>query len=181
MKNNCKFLMICLISSILTGVFGCKRAPVSQNQDVKNEDFVGLANPVKESSKEDILTTTGLTFNVPEDAKNVRYSIISGSLAQADFLWNDAECTVRAKLSSELELKDISGFYYDWQKSSVVKVGYNNATLKLYNSEEGTLGICIWWDAVPGIMYSVSMKQNATEKSLENLANLVYVQMQGNS
>ncbi len=176
MKKINAILLLCVFSSIVMSVSGCKRAKVSSE---KQENLDGVPNPVKESSADEISTSLGFYFNVPADAKDVSYSIISGSLAQAMFSWNDSDCVVRAKMSSELEPKDISGFYYNWQETSFVKVGYNDATVKLFNSDSESVGICIWLDVVPGIEYSVSIKSNASKEKLAELSNLVYAPMQG--
>ncbi|GEM_PF-1688065 len=142
---------------------------------------IGMPNPVQESTAEEILKKIGVSFAVPDGAEKVHYSVISDSLAQMDFLWNRTECTARAEPSGETSLKDISGFYYNWKNSADVKVGYNNAKANWTKDENGnSVGICIWWDTAPGIMYSVSMRKNADAKNLEKLANAVYVQMQGN-
>ena len=42
-------------------------------------------------------------------------------------------------------------------------------------------GIVIWQDIVPGLTYSVSMKQNATLENLFILANAVFIPLQGDS
>lgn len=150
-------------------------------QPENSELVIGMPNPVHESTAEEILNKIGVTFAIPKGAKNIHYSVIADSLTQMDFLWNKAECTVRAEPSGETSLKDISGFYYNWKNSADVKVGYNEAKAKWTKDENrNSVGICIWWDAAPGIMYSVSMKNNANAKKLEKLANTVYVPQQGN-
>lgn len=158
------------------GFSGCKRVKVSADNQ---ENLVGMPNPVKESSAEEILSSLGFIFNVPADAKDVSYSIISGTLAQAMFFWGDSDCVVRAEMTSALEPKDISGCYYDWQETSSAKIGYNDAAVKMFTSDSASVGICIWVDKVPGIEYSVSMSPKATKEKLAELANLVFVPMQG--
>ncbi len=144
------------------------------------EESTQIANPIQESSAEEILQKIGVEFELPEGAEDISYSIISGQTAQMDFIWNGAKCCARIEPSLALELQDISGFYFDWKNESVCKVSYNEAQVKWTTDENGdTLGICIWWDAVPGLMYSVSMKSNANEENLSALANAIYIQMQG--
>lgn len=179
-------LKIMLISSIIMSFVGCDKKSVGKNslasKDKLNKNqpvVIGMPNPVHESTAEEILRKVGVSFAIPEGAENVHYSVIGDSLAQMDFVWNKAECTARAELSNELSLKDISGFYYDWKNSADVKIGYNNAKAKWTKDENGnSVGICIWWDGVPGIMYSVSMKNNADAENLKKLADAVYIQMQ---
>lgn len=186
--NILSVLKIVLVSSIIMSFIGCGKKSVIKDSAVSgarlNENrpvVIGMPNPIRESTAEDILNTLGVTFAVPEGAENVQYSVIGDSLAQMDFVWNNAECTARAEPSGETSLKDISGFYYNWKNSAELKVGYNEAKANWTNDENGnSVGICIWWDAAPGIMYSVSMKSNANAENLKKLANAVYVQMQEN-
>ncbi len=142
---------------------------------------VEMPNPIVESSFEEIQQKLGITFGIPKDAENIYYSIIAGNLAQADFNWQEAECTARVKASTSTELEDISGYYYKWDKEVELPVGYNSATARWSVIDGQTVGICIWQDIVPGLTYSVSMKQNATLENLFILANAVFIPLQGDS
>ena len=145
------------------------------------EDVVLLPNPIEKSSLDGIMQTLGVKFSVPTDATNIEYSIISKKIGQANFVWNGVECCARIQPSNEIELYDISGFYYQWENESTCKVGYNQAQVKWTKTDSGEIpGICIWLDFVPGITYSVSMKDKADSEKLCELANLVYMQLQGN-
>lgn len=136
---------------------------------------VGLQNPIHESSAEEITEQLKVNFAVPDGAKDVRYSIIAGNLAQMDFIWNDAECTARIERNTETE--DISGFYYNWSNETPCNVGENTATLKWQITEIGeVVGICIWQNRASNLTYSVSMKKNADSEKLAALANAVYVE-----
>lgn len=142
---------------------------------------VEMPNPIVESSFEEIQEKLGITFGIPKDAENIYYSIIAGNLAQVDFTWQEAECTARIKPSTSTELEDISGFYYKWEKEVELPVGYNSATARWFEADGEITGIVIWQDIVPGLTYSVSMKQNATLENLFILANAVYIPVQGDS
>ena len=135
---------------------------------------VGLPNPIHESSAEEIAERLKVKFAVPDGAKDVRYSIIAGNLAQMDFIWNKAECT--ARIEQNAETKDISGFYYNWSNETPCNVGENTATVKWQITEIGeVVGICIWQNKASNLTYSVSMKKNADSEKLAALANAVYV------
>jgi len=142
---------------------------------------VEMPNPIVESSSEEILQKLGITFGIPKDAENIYYSIIAGELAQMDFIWQEAECTSRIKASTTTELEDISGYYFEWDKEVELPVGYNSAKARWSVIDGQTVGICIWQDIVPGLTYSVSMKQNATLENLFILANAVYIPVQGDN
>ena len=142
---------------------------------------VEMPNPIVESSFEEIQQKLGITLGIPKDAENIYYSIIAGNLAQADFTWQGADCTARIKPSTSTELEDISGYYYEWDNELEIPVGYNSATARWSVIEDQTIGIVIWQDIVPGLIYSVSMKQNATLENLFILANAVFIPLQGDS
>ena len=136
---------------------------------------VGLPNPVQKSTAEDIAKELNVKFAVPDDAKNIRYSIIAGKLAQMDFIWNEAECTARIKRDAESE--DISGFYYNWSNETPCTVGENAGIAKWQITEVGeVVGICLWQNKTSNLTYSVSMKKNADSEKLAALANAVYVE-----
>lgn len=135
---------------------------------------IGLPNPVQESTAEDIAKELNVKFAVPDDAKNIRYSIVSGNLAQMDFILNEAECTARIKRDAELE--DISGFYYNWPNETPCTVGANAGIVKWQITEVGeVVGICLWQNKASNLTYSVSMKKNADSEKLIVLANAVYI------
>lgn len=134
---------------------------------------IGLPNPVQESTAEDIAKELNVKFAVPDGAKNIRYSIIAGNLAQMDFIWNEAECTARIKRDAELE--DISGFYYNWSNKVPCTVGENAGIAKWQITEVGeVVGICLWQNKASNLTYSVSMKKNADSEKLIVLANDIY-------
>lgn len=135
---------------------------------------VGMPNPVQESTAEDIAKELNVKFAVPDGAKNIRYSIIAGNLAQMDFIWNEAECTARIKRDAESE--DISGFYYNWSNETPCTVGANAGIAKWQITEVGeVVGICLWQNKASNLTYSVSMKKNADSEKLIALANAVYI------
>ncbi|MBR0318987.1 MAG: hypothetical protein IJQ86_06830 [Spirochaetia bacterium] len=142
---------------------------------------VEMPNPIVESSFEEIQQKLGITFGIPKDAENIYYSIISDKVAQADFIWQETECTARIKPSTSTELEDISGYYYEWDNELEIPVGYNSATARWSVIEDQTIGIVIWQDIVPGLTYCVSMRNNATLENLFILANAVFIPLQGDS
>lgn len=135
---------------------------------------MGFPNPIHESSAEEITEQLNVKFAVPDGAKNIRYSIIAGNLAQMDFIWNEAECTARIKRDAESQ--DISGFYYNWSNETPCTVGENAGIAKWQITEVGeVVGICLWQNKTSNLTYSVSMKKNADSEKLIALANAVYI------
>ena len=161
-----------LISIFLMILASCSGK--NKTADKAGKQTVGLPNPIHESSAEEIAEQLSVKFAVPNGAKDVRYSIIAGNLAQMDFIWNDAECTARIEHNAKSE--DISGFYYNWSNETPCNVGENTATVKWQITEIGeVVGICIWQNNDSNLTYSVSMKKNADSEKLAALANAVYV------
>ena len=170
MKMKKSLLLVSIFMIMLTG---CSSKNKAVNQKAGNKMTVGLSNPIQESSASEILERLNVKFAVPGGAKDVRYSIIAGNLAQMDFIWNESECTARIECDAESE--DISGFNYDWMNESPCTVYENPASAKWQITETGdVVGICLWQDKASNLTYSVSMKKNADSEKLAALANAVY-------
>lgn len=160
-----------LISIFMIMIVSCSGKKPAVNADANKT--VGLPNPVQESTAEEITNRLNVKFAVPDNAKNIRYSIIAGNLAQMDFIWNEAECTARIKRNAESE--DISGFYYNWSNETPCTVGENAGIVKWQITEVGeAVGICLWQNKASNLTYSVSMKKNADCEKLIALANDIY-------
>lgn len=82
-----------LISIFMIILVSCSGKKTAVNTTANKT--IGLPNPVQESTAEDIAKELNVKFAVPDGAKNIRYSIIAGNLAQMDFIWNEAECAAR--------------------------------------------------------------------------------------
>lgn len=161
-----------LISIFMIILVSCSGKKTAVNTTANKT--IGLPNPVQESTAEDIAKELNVKFAVPDGAKNIRYSIIAGNLAQMDFIWNEAECAARIQRAAETE--DISGFYYNWSNKVPCTVGENAGIAKWQITEVGeVVGICLWQNKASNLTYSVSMKKNADSEKLIALANAVYI------
>ena len=161
-----------LISIFMIMLISCSEKKSAVNAAANKTG--SLPNPVQESTAEDIAKELNVKFAVPDGAKNIRYSIIAGNLAQMDFIWNEAECTARIK--PDAESQDISGFYYNWSNETPCTVGENAGIAKWQITEVGeVVGICLWQNKTSNLTYSVSMKKNADSEKLIALANAVYI------
>ena len=116
---------------------------------------VGMANPWVETDAEGVMQAVGVSFGVPEGAENVVYRVLeSESLAEMEFTWYGMDYTARIKPAGAFE--DISGMYYEWEQDMDVTVG-NCEGVEYRAEDEGmTFDVCLWYDVVPGLMYSVS-------------------------
>lgn len=142
---------IVLLISVVCLVAGCDRPG-------KSSRAVGLPNPVRECSAQEVLEKTGFKFNIPQGGEDVHYSVIGGTLAQMNFVWSGCDCIARAKATGSVELEDISGYYYNWEKITEETVGWCKAQAKYLTTEMGNvIAVCNWIDVVPGVVYSFSM------------------------
>jgi hypothetical protein len=162
--NMKKVFALLLISAMIFPLTGC----------VRNSGSADMVNPVHKSSADEILQTLGITMNLPEDAEDAKYSIIDVNegepIAQAQFKLDGLSYTYRIRSSPEME--DISGAYYDWESVKNIEVYYCEGEL-CYN--EGREGVCLWYDAATGLMYSLFTDTGATEETLLALANDLFV------
>ena len=151
---------------------------ISACRQEKAAESVGVVNPLKSSSAEEILTL-GYQFHLPESAENVNYSIInisdSEKIAQVSFVVDHAEYNHRMIAANEMT--DISGVYLQVADSDT-EVEYCPA--KIAVGEDGS-GKIYWYDVVPGLLYSLSMKEGASEELLLTMAEEIFVSAQGNA
>ena len=162
-----KILGFLLSLIMVCTLFGCTKT-------TEQTSSVQLPNPIHDSTAEDILKTLGITMKIPGDAQNTSYSIIElaneSSIAQAKFSRSDVDYTYRIRPAKAFE--DISGAYYDWTSKKNIEVSYCSGEVRFI---EGKQGICLWYDAVPGLMYCIYAESGASEKSLLTLANELFI------
>ncbi|MBR0463051.1 MAG: hypothetical protein IJJ23_01520 [Clostridia bacterium] len=162
----------------------------------KNESgFVGyafdgaeLANPWEEMTAEELTQASGLSFGVPEGAENVVYSYLrEENLAQMAFTMGRVELCARVQPAVPGEdgaWPDISGLYYDWDFVDEDTVGSCDASVSIVQTgEESWVELCQWYDAAPGLMYSLSARfdHDPDGFDLGAVANMVYVPVQGDN
>ncbi|MDW7660780.1 MAG: InlB B-repeat-containing protein [Bacillota bacterium] len=131
-----------------------------------------------ESTETEILESLGIAFHIPEDALNVSYLIVDSSnenypIAQVTF--TRSGIVYKHRIQPTLIFKDISGTDYMWTIFKNVSVSYCSGELR-YN--DGQKGLCLWYDSVPGLMYSLFMSEGASEELLSSLANELFVPVQ---
>jgi hypothetical protein len=153
-------IYICLLS-------GCQTK-------AEKEPTPEVVNPLQESSDKEIIDTLGMNLNVPEDAQNISYFIIEiaevNSTAQAMFTRDIVDYTYRIRSTTEFE--DISGAYYEWETIKEIEISYCSGEVRF---NEGKEGICLWYDTVPGLMYSIYATSGASEEGLLSIAYELYV------
>ena len=162
-----KFIVI--LSLILILMFGT----------VSFAEMAGMPNPMVETDKEGILEAIGIDFNLPEDAEDVRYFLIDGKLAEAQFtLGRTAFCF---RVTPAAEFTDISGLYCEWTIEDPCTVGEHcEGVCRRLIGENETTDLCLWFDVAPGIMYSLTaVAPDLDGFDIEAVAEQIYLPMQG--
>ena len=156
----------------------------SEQEDVGfvgSEKMTGIANPWEETDEAGFLEATGLSLAVPEGAEDVLYLVMpSEGLGEMQFFLNGLKYSARIKAAAEFE--DISGLYYDWTGEEDCKVSYCEG--KVLTAQDGgeTVSACMWFDVVPGVMYSLSTTaEDAEAAQIQTVAEAVFEPMQGDA
>ena len=149
-------------------------------------ETVDIANPWEDMTAEGLMAEAGLAFGVPEGAEDIIYRYLrSEGLAEMQFTWENGEYCARIQPASlqEGELMNISGIYYSWEHEEPVYVGYCKGTIGVAQTgSEDWVELCLWYDAAPGLMYSLSVCATDVDGlDLTALAEQVYLPMQGDA
>ena len=124
-----------------------------------------------------ILRSTGLDVTVaPEAAQEITYNafLLDGlTVAETTFELDGIRFSYRMAATAELleDFTDISGMEGPFERISAGEVAWCRAKI---NYTQGGQGRIIWFDVVPGILYSMSMDRNASDEVLLELANELF-------
>ena len=128
-----------------------------------------------------ILRATGLNVAVaPADARNITYNafLLEGlTVAETTFELDGITYAYRMAATMELgeDFADISGIDSPFAESIEDRVLWCRAKLRF---DRGGRGKVVWFDVVPGILYSLSMDDGASEAALLDLATELFVPAQ---
>lgn len=139
------------------------------------EPMADMPNPMREATEDEINEYLGTTVHLPEGATDVMYFVYEfGDLdsVEVQFSVDGASCVFSAQHTDALV--DVSGMYIDFAVTEEgVKVGENEATIKLNEDAEG---ICIWFDAANGTSNSLTMLEGASVEKLTDMANALFAE-----
>ena len=141
---------------------------------------MGLSNPWTEMSQDELWQVSGLRLGVPEGAENVVCRWLeSEGLAEVQFTLDGDEYCARVQPGDEL--MNISGMYFAWENEEEIAVGPCSGTIgQAQTGSEEWVELCQWYDAAPGLMYSLSVYTIEPDGlDLTAVAEMVYVPMQG--
>ena len=139
---------------------------------------VGVANPWTDTTREGMMEGIGLTLGVPEGATDVEWRMMTDrQMGEVDFTWDGMAYTARVMPAEAFE--DISGLYYEWDQEDACAVGRCEGVARRAHAEGETVDVCLWYDALTGLMYSVSAAAPDLDGfDIRAAAEQVYVPMQ---
>lgn len=129
-----------------------------------------------------IVETLGYDMAVaPEGAENVVYNAfeLEGlAVGETTFSLNGVSCSFRTAATGavEEEFADISGVDLDFQNQAAGEVLWCPARLYF---DEGGAGKIVWFDVVPGLLYSLSVDRDASGQGLLDMAEQLFTPAQG--
>ena len=124
-----------------------------------------------------ILKTTGLNVTVaPEHAKNITYNaFLLNQLTVAETTFQIGGTTYAYRMAGTNELledfEDISGLEGPFEKIAAGNISWCKAKISLNQDGQGKI---IWFDLVPGILYSLTMDKDASKEALLDMANMLF-------
>ena len=131
-----------------------------------------------------ILRATGLDVTVaPENAEDITYNafLLDGlTLAETTFRIDGITYAYRMAGTTELldNFTDISGLEGPFDQIAAGEVYWCRAKLSFDNGGQGKI---LWFDLVPGILYSMTMDSGASVEALEEMANNLFEPAQDNN
>ena len=174
----------------------------------EEEPDAGLPNPVTECTQEELLEVTGFDLAAPADAENVAYSYIAvegeETIAQLIFTVDGKEYCYRAQPTAITSMfgsvredenasadsltealqnavgigAALAGLNYEWEGMATVDVSYCEGVSA---NNDGKAGFISWLDVAPGILYSLGMNDGCTQDLLINMADSIFVPVQGDA
>lgn len=147
-------------------------------------DDVGMENPWLELDAEEFMQVSGLEFAVPEGAEDVVFRYLpEEELAEMQFTLDGDEFCARIQPAA-LEygqLMNISGIFLPMENEEEISVKHCYGTVgQSQTGSEEWVELCLWYDIVPGLMYSLSVYSTDLDGlDLTAVAEQVYVPVQG--
>lgn len=132
----------------------------------------------------EVLNATGMNVTVaPAEAEQITYNVLmlgDMTVAETTFVLNDIKYSYRMAATMELkeDFDDLSELEGSFEHQTAGNVQWCPAKISF---TEGGQGKIIWFDVVPGILYSLTMDKGADENELINMAHELFEPAQGDS
>ncbi len=162
-----KAITVCLALTLALALLaGCGTAPAAA--PTEEAPGVGLPNPVKSSSAEEIAERFGVEMKAPEGAEELSWVIIEGDMPLAQLGFSLGGIVYNYRVAKAEAYTDISGMYYEWQE---ISAGESEGSIRLI---PGEAGVYDRYDAAEGLVYSLSMGHGASAGALTETARLLW-------
>lgn len=131
-----------------------------------------------------LLETLGYgVAEAPEEAENILYNAFAldrFAVGETAFTLDGVHYSYRMAQTWEISknFADISGMDGSFQNEAAVEIAWCPA--RLYY-DDGGAGKVVWFDVVPGLLYSLSMDRDASEEALLAMANQLFDPAQGDA
>lgn len=160
------FATVIMLTFVFTACAGEAETEVDPESEqtegvIDTDDQDNMVNPLVESDAETVAQQLGFALGVPEGAENVEYFILSGDTEELRFTLDGLNYTARLKPTADFE--DISGMYYTWTNTLDDELEGRECKLMRYNGEDGDIDLCLWYDAAPGLMYSLTTSDSTLD------------------
>lgn len=153
---------------------------VTVTEPESTEANAGIGNPWVDTDAKGIMDMAGVEFAVPDGATEVIYRYLeSENMSEMQFDLDRLHFCARIKPTAEWE--DVSGVYCDWTIEDECWVGEARLEGKCmrYLSDEETTDVCLWYDVVPGLMYSITTTAPDLDGfDIQAIAEAIYKPMQ---
>ena len=140
-----------LIALMLFALFALPSTALAAETGIAQPDLFWY-----ETDAEGVMESVGVRFGVPSDAENVVYRLPEDNrMAEMQFTLNGIAHVARIQPTAAFE--NISGVQYaEWAISDDCMIGWCEAQAMMTRDGENIVALCLWYDAAPGIMYSVT-------------------------
>jgi len=141
-----------------------------------------MPNPWIDLTAEDLMERTGLGFTLPEGVQRAQYRLLTSmTVAECQFEWNGALYVARIKPAVEWE--DISGVMYpEFDSVEECTVSWCAAEKRVKLEGGNAIYVCLWFDVVPGLMYSLTTRlPEAQTFDIVNAATMLFDPAQGDA
>jgi hypothetical protein len=119
-----------------------------------------------------------LQLGLPDGATNVTWQMMENpQMGQVQFTWQGEDYISRVAPTDEFE--DISGMYYNWEIEDECEVGRCKGVVRRAHDDGNTVDVCLWYDDLTGLMYSVSVVGADSDGfDITAAAQILYIPMQ---
>jgi hypothetical protein len=138
----------------------------------------GLANPWMPTTAQGLMDALGLQLGLPEGATDVTWRMLEeAQMGEMAFTWQGMDYTARAALTDEFE--DISGMDFAWETTRDCEVGRCGGVCRRAHDGGNTVELCLWYDELTGVMYSVSTSgEDLDGFDITAAAQILYIPLQ---